>query len=127
MIVANPNFVKKVVFPLEVLPVANMAATAFHLMVSLGLVLLGSLSTWYYSAPPLKLAYRGLGEFSTIASAGFLLPMMGYLVMMGSFDGDALLFAAPLLLYATAFTLAVVWPTLHIPQMRQVMWGTSWK
>lgn len=83
----------------------------------LGLVLLGSLSTWYYSAPPLMLAYRGLGEFSTIASAGFLLPMMGYLVMMGSFDGDALLFAAPLLLYATAFTLAVEIPDLEVDRL----------
>jgi lipopolysaccharide transport system permease protein len=43
VITANPNFVKKVVFPLEVLPVANMGATAFHLLVSLGLVLFGSL------------------------------------------------------------------------------------
>ena len=42
VIVANPNFVKKVVFPLEVLPVAHMGATAFHLAVSLGLVLVGA-------------------------------------------------------------------------------------
>src|SRR5688572_3755885 len=31
LITSNPNFVKKVVFPLEVLPVANMGATAFHI------------------------------------------------------------------------------------------------
>ena len=41
-IVANPNFVKKVVFPLEALPVAHMGATTFHLLVSLALVLVGS-------------------------------------------------------------------------------------
>src|SRR3954470_12873207 len=40
-ITANPNFVKKVVFPLEVLPVATMGSSAFHLLVSLGLVLVG--------------------------------------------------------------------------------------
>ncbi len=42
LIASNPNFVKKVVFPLEVLPVAKLGDTAFHLVVSLTLVLLGS-------------------------------------------------------------------------------------
>jgi len=40
IIVANPNFVKKVVFPLEVLPAANVGAAGFHLMVSLCLALI---------------------------------------------------------------------------------------
>ena len=42
LITTNPNFVKKVVFPLEVLPVAQIGAAAFHLAVGLALVLLGS-------------------------------------------------------------------------------------
>lgn len=42
LIVSNPNFVKKVVFPLEVLPVAKIGDTTFHLVVSLCLVLVGS-------------------------------------------------------------------------------------
>jgi lipopolysaccharide transport system permease protein len=41
LIVNNPNFVKKVVFPLEILPAAAVGAAAFHLLISLGLVLLG--------------------------------------------------------------------------------------
>ena len=40
IIVGNPNFVKKVVFPLEVLPIANVGAAAYHLMISLGLALI---------------------------------------------------------------------------------------
>lgn len=40
LIVSNPNFVKKVVFPLEVLPAATVGAAAFHMLVSLVLVLL---------------------------------------------------------------------------------------
>ena len=39
-IVSNPNFVKKVVFPLEVLPASAVGAAAFHMLVSLTLVLL---------------------------------------------------------------------------------------
>ena len=42
LIVANQNFVKKVVFPLEILPVAKVGDAAFHLVVSLALVVVGS-------------------------------------------------------------------------------------
>jgi lipopolysaccharide transport system permease protein len=40
-IVTQPNFVKKVVFPLEILPVATVGAAAFTTAISLGLALLG--------------------------------------------------------------------------------------
>jgi lipopolysaccharide transport system permease protein len=43
LIVGNPNFVKKVVFPLEILPAANVGAALFHTCISLGLVMLGIL------------------------------------------------------------------------------------
>jgi lipopolysaccharide transport system permease protein len=41
VVVNNPNFVKKVVFPLEILPASTVSAALFHLFISLGLVLLG--------------------------------------------------------------------------------------
>ncbi|MBA3849084.1 MAG: sugar ABC transporter permease [Opitutus sp.] len=41
VIVSQPNFVKKVVFPLEVLPAANVGAAFFHLAIGLGLALAG--------------------------------------------------------------------------------------
>jgi len=40
-IVGQPNLVKKVVFPLEILPLANLGATLYQFSISLGLVLLG--------------------------------------------------------------------------------------
>jgi lipopolysaccharide transport system permease protein len=43
LILTNPNFVKKVVFPLEILPAAAVGAAAFHLAISLSLVLAGAL------------------------------------------------------------------------------------
>lgn len=42
IIIANPNFVKKVVFPLEVLPAANVGAAAVHLLIGLALMLVGA-------------------------------------------------------------------------------------
>lgn len=41
IIVANPNFVKKVVFPLEVLPAATVGASFFHFLVTIVLVIAG--------------------------------------------------------------------------------------
>lgn len=43
LIVGNPNFVKKVVFPLEILPAASVGAALFHTFISLILALLGIL------------------------------------------------------------------------------------
>jgi lipopolysaccharide transport system permease protein len=43
LIVAVPNFVKKVVFPLEILAVSALGSALFHLMVSVGALLAGML------------------------------------------------------------------------------------
>lgn len=43
LIVSNPNFVKKVVFPLAVLPASAIGTAAYHMLISLGLVLAGVL------------------------------------------------------------------------------------
>jgi lipopolysaccharide transport system permease protein len=43
IIVGNPNFVKKVVFPLEILPAANVGGALFHMLISLLLVFLSML------------------------------------------------------------------------------------
>jgi len=42
LILANPNLVKKVVFPLDVLPLAQLGATWFNLGISLALMMLGA-------------------------------------------------------------------------------------
>jgi lipopolysaccharide transport system permease protein len=44
LIVGNPNLVKKVVFPLDVLPLSQIGASWFHLLVSLALLIVGSLA-----------------------------------------------------------------------------------
>lgn len=43
VIVGNPNFVKKVVFPLEILPVSAVGGALFHFLISLALVFIGAL------------------------------------------------------------------------------------
>ena len=100
VIVANPNFVKKVVFPLEVLPVANMGATAFHLMVSLALVLLGSVfstaglsvSMLWLPALMLPLLLLSLGIAWALAALGVFIRDIGQVT---AYVSTALLFASP--------------------------------
>lgn len=43
LVLSNPNFVKKVVFPLEILPLAAVGSAALHFCITIGLVFIGSL------------------------------------------------------------------------------------
>ncbi len=45
LVLSNVNYVKKIVFPLEILPVVAVGATLFHASVSLAVLLLGMLVT----------------------------------------------------------------------------------
>jgi 1,4-dihydroxy-2-naphthoate octaprenyltransferase len=80
-------------------------------------VVLGNLLGWFYSAPPIRLAYRGLGELSMIFSIGLLIPGLGYLVTSGQMNQDGLLFIAPLMLYGLAFILTVEIPDMEADRL----------
>jgi 1,4-dihydroxy-2-naphthoate octaprenyltransferase len=58
--------------------------------------LLGGLLAWFYTAPPLKLAYRGLGELSTMLAVGLLMPGIGYFVAAKTLGPLFQLFVLPL-------------------------------
>ncbi len=79
----------------------------------IGLVVLGNLVGWFYSAPPLRLAYHGLGELSMAISIGLLIPGFGYLVTSGQMNREGLLFMVPLTLYGLAFILNVEIPDME--------------
>jgi 1,4-dihydroxy-2-naphthoate octaprenyltransferase len=80
--------------------------TSFLLM----LLLVGNGIGWFYSAPPVRLSSRGLGEAATAIAIGVLIPGMGYLAVFGGLDLTFLLAALSLLLYGVAFILAVEIP-----------------
>jgi len=73
----------------------------------------GNLLGWYYSAPPLSLSYRGLGEVATVVGAGFMMPATGYLVVKGTLDPAFLLFSLPLLPLGYFFILTVELPDME--------------
>ena len=80
------------------------------------LILTGSLLGWYYSAPPVRFVSRGLGEVTTMITAGILLPGMGYFILMGGFEQSFLIFLLPLLFYGLAFIISVEIPDLDCDQ-----------
>ncbi|MDH7594290.1 MAG: prenyltransferase [Methanomicrobiales archaeon] len=73
-------------------------------------VIMGNLVGWVYSAPPIRLSRRGLGEPLTAAGAGIFMPGMGYLVATGTFDIPFLLLSLPLIAYGVLFILSVEIP-----------------
>jgi len=73
----------------------------------------GNLLGWFYSAPPLSLAYRGLGEAATVLGLGFMMPATGYLVAKGTLDPALVLVCLPLLPLGYFFILAVELPDME--------------
>jgi len=77
------------------------------------LVILSNILGWVYTAPPIKLVYRGLGELSTMIAAGFFIPGMGYFVVMGKIDASFVVLAIPFLMYGFAFSINFEIPDIN--------------
>lgn len=114
LIVGNPNFVKKVVFPLEILPAASAAGAVFHLLISLGLALL-SLLLFGQRIPvtilwlPVIIApviLMGLGISWLISALGVFFRDIGQIVQ---FLSTALMWASGVFYSAQKYPAAWVW------------------
>lgn len=68
---------------------------------------IGGLTGWFYTAPPLKLAYRGFGELVTMLAVGFLMPGMGYFIALGFLSLPFLPWVFPLSCYGIFFIITV--------------------
>ncbi|MGE0550896.1 MAG: prenyltransferase [Kofleriaceae bacterium] len=75
------------------------------------LVSIGALA-WTYSAPPIRLCARGLGELTTAVVVTMLVPLLGFLLQSPDFAGITLLAGsvAPLALLQFAMLLAIELP-----------------
>jgi 1,4-dihydroxy-2-naphthoate polyprenyltransferase len=118
VLVANPELRKfSKNFALVLIGFSIVLATIntiiFHLPLSYFLLILsGNILGWYYSAPPLKLSYRGLSEVATVLT-GFIVPGIGYVILMGKLDLAFLIFAVPLMLYELLFIINVEIPDME--------------
>jgi len=91
-------------------------------------VLLGGLVGWFYSAPPLKFSYRGLGEIVTMIAVGIFMPGMGYYVASGFIDYFFAIFILPISCYGFFFIVTVELPDVESDEKAKKMslpvkWG----
>ena len=91
---------------------------------------LGGLLGWFYTAPPLKLAYRKLGEVATVLAVGLMMPGMGYFVAYGHIDLFFSIFVFPLSCYGLLFILTVEMPDIDADRAGKkinalVKWGVK--
>ncbi len=75
--------------------------------------LTGAFLGWFYSAPPLSLSYRGLGELSTMLAVGIFMPGMGYFVASGTIDSLFQMLILPLSCYGLFFIITVELPDVE--------------
>ena len=75
-------------------------------------VLFGNALVWFYSAPPIKLSYRGFGEIANTIN-GFIIPATGYFVVMGTINLPFIIFSIPILFIQFIFTIGVEIPDLE--------------
>ena len=109
LITSNPNFVKKVVFPLEVLPVSHVGAAVFHFGVAVSLVVIGSifgtaglaLDVLWLPLIVLPMVLLSLGVAWLLAALGVFLRDIGQVT---GFVATALLFSS-----------AVMYPPSKLP------------
>ena len=82
-----------------------------------GFVAIGNLVGWCYSAPPLRLSSRGLGEPAYTFTGGLLIPGMGYLAMNRTLNLAGASLLMPLLLYGLASILSVENPDVEADRL----------
>jgi lipopolysaccharide transport system permease protein len=135
LILSNANYVKKVIFPLEILPIVAMGSAAFHFLASLAVWLIFHLI--FFGLPPLSIAYLPIALLPLIL---FTLGLSWFLASLGVYLRDVsqiigvlttiLLFMSPIF-YPVAALPEAYQPIMQmnpltgvIEQVRNVMiWG----
>jgi 1,4-dihydroxy-2-naphthoate octaprenyltransferase len=94
---------------------AVLATIVLHVVVSAGTVTTGLLVvalvlSWAYSAPPLRLHSRGVGELVAMIIVTLLVPLIGFSTQTRTLEPLAFVSAAPLCFLQFAMLLAVEFP-----------------
>jgi 1,4-dihydroxy-2-naphthoate octaprenyltransferase len=97
---------------LAAVPVVFLGSSIDILIIALGANFLG----WFYSAPPLRLISRGLGEIVVALIVGLVIPGVGYLSVRGQFDLFFIYFAVPFVMYGLALSLSLEAPDIEVDQ-----------
>ncbi|MBZ9755789.1 ABC transporter permease [Mesorhizobium sp. ESP6-5] len=111
LIVSNPNYVKKIVFPLEILPCVVIGSAVFHLLISLGVWFLAYVVL--YGIPPITVIYFPLVLLPFLI---FILGLSWMLASLGVFLRDVSQFIG-ILITAMMFLSPVFYPASALPEV----------
>jgi lipopolysaccharide transport system permease protein len=137
LILSNPNYVKKVVFPLEILPIVSLGAALFHLLVSLLVWVLFYIVAFGVPQAGILLLPVALFPFAIfVLGLSWLLAALGvYLRDISQFVGVvvmALMFLSPIFYPLSALpegyreVVALSPITVAVDQARKLMfWGNG--
>jgi lipopolysaccharide transport system permease protein len=110
LILSSTNYVKKVVFPLEILPFVGLLSALFHTLISLGVWLIAY--TLFYGIPHLTVFYLPL---VLLPFCLFLMGLSWALASLGVFLRDVPQFIG-LLTTALMFLSPIFYPTTALPE-----------
>jgi 1,4-dihydroxy-2-naphthoate octaprenyltransferase len=78
------------------------------------ITLTANLLGWIYSAPPLRLSSRTLGEITIAVATGFIIPSIGYLSVKGQLDFPFFVLSIPFMMYGFLLSLNLQAPDIEI-------------
>ncbi len=120
LLVSHPEL-RPIAKSISITLLAASSAMAFLIVFFLGapiefliIALAENLVGWAYSAPPLRLTSRGLGEAAVACVTGFAIPGIGYLSVRGQFDPVFLLLAVPFVMYGLILSLSLEAPDIEL-------------
>ena len=93
---------------------AVLRGSTWHLV---GVVVIFNVLGWLYSAPPVRLHSRRLGEITIAVGTGFCVPAVGYILTQNGIDGFFTLFSVPLILYGFILSLCLQVPDYEVDRM----------
>ena len=119
ILIENPDLRKTCLFIALVLMSISIILSVFFISIYnfsilfFLFILFANLLGFFYSAPPIKLAYRSFGEIANMINIGFLMPGIGYWIIKGSFDLFYFVFAFALFFYGLEFIILVEMPDME--------------
>lgn len=137
LVLSNVNYVKRVVFPLEVLPWVALGSALFHMLVSLGIWLIFYLAVFGIPRPTIVLFLPALSPllFLTLGLSWVLASLGVYLRDVGQVTGLAtttLMFLSPVFYPVSAlperYRVLLEWnPLTHAIELGRgvLIWGTG--
>jgi 1,4-dihydroxy-2-naphthoate octaprenyltransferase len=120
ILVNNPNLRSlSRLISLSLLAFSNILAVGLVLFLDVPIeffvvILVADLIGWFYSAPPLRLTSRGVGELAVACATGLAIPGLGYLAVRSQFDPLFAYFALPFVMYGLMLSLSLEAPDVEI-------------